>query len=608
MRAFGFSLTVLASVSLLAGCGGGGSHSGGSGGTGMIAVTLQGGTGSASKVTGSAYTLAVYRNDGKEVDKKAVDLSSGGQQIVNFTKLPTGTLRLHVGVSATSGGVETGGVDKVFEGNPAPAPVTVTVGETPTSVAVVPSTVVVAAGSTRPLYTAARNDTTGDYILTSASDWSWSSDTPTVATVGTAGVVTGVAAGSAKVTAAYGGLTGSADVSVTSGTVTHGKWTVMVYMDAANDLWPEAPANIAQMAAIATNPDVRFIIQWKQVKGVGENTNPSFSGTRRYVAKNGASPSLVGDLGSGVDMASPAALRDFVAWSKAKYPADHYALVLWSHGGGWFSTRALPKAVLLKNRAIIYDEDSGNALNFPDVRSALDAGSLDILAYDACLMQGAESLLEFADRAKVIVGSEDDVPGAGYPYQLVFKPFVDSPDAPLTTLAAGMVSAFVNYYKDDSADADWPIQLSALDSSKASAVATALDGLGSALLNAGSSAGAAVGSVRSASTLIERPANYSYYDLNQIAQGFAGQTSLSASIRSAASTLDAAVQSAVIANAGGNGVRAAPNYHGMSIDFSQSGVINASIDNGGYAVGYNHLQLSALTHWNEFLESTTANP
>lgn len=613
MRAIGLTLT-LSIASLLVGCGGGGSHSNpGSSGTGVLAVTLNGDATAATKVAGTAYTVAVYRNDGTEVDKKTVNLSSGASKIVNFTKLPTGTLRLHVGVSTISGGTETGAVDTFFAGNTAAQPVTVSAGEAPTSVAVGPSPTVVAQGSATPLYASARADG-GDYVLTPAAGWTWTSDTTGVATVGATGIVSGLAPGTAKVSAAYGSLSGSAAVSVTSSAVYQGKWTVMVYMDAANDLWSYAYENISQMNAIATNPNVRFVIQWKQVKGLDGNTSPSFSGTRRYVAASSAdgsfSPTLVGDLGSGVDMASPTALHDFVAWTKAKYPADHYALVLWSHGGGWYSTRAVPKAITLKRRAIIYDEESNNYLDFPDVRGALDAGALDILAYDACLMQGAESLLEFSDRTKVIVGDEDDVPGAGYPYHLVFKPFVDSPDSDTKTLAAGMVSAFANYYKDDSNDANWPIQLSALDCSKASAVASALDGLGTALMNEGSSVAATVQKVRSASTRIEPTVGYYFYDLDQVATNFAAQTSLSAATRSAASALSVAVQSATLANAGGNGVRAAPDDHGMSIDFSTSSFLKTydSLNDGYPITGYNHLQLSTLTHWDEFLESGTANP
>ena len=279
--------------------------------------------------------------------------------------------------------------------------------------------------------------------------------------------------------------------------------------------------------------------------------------------------------------------------------------MLWSHGGGWYSTKALTRAA--KRRAIIYDEDSGNYLAFPDVRGALDAASLDILAYDACLMQGAESLAEFADRTKVIVGTEDDTPGPGYPYDRMFAPIVNAPDTTATALAGSMVSTFVNYYRSFSG-VDWPIQMSALDTSKAAAVTGALDGFSQALLNEASTAGPTVKTIRTSLTRIEPSVGYYYYDLDQLATTFASTPSLSANIRTAATNLDAAIASAIIANAGGTGITAAPAFKGLSIEFGRSGTIDATVADGGYAAGYGKLQLSSETHWDEFLESATANP
>jgi hypothetical protein len=35
------------------------------------------------------------------------------------------------------------------------------------------------------------------------------------------------------------------------------------------------------------------------------------------------------------NMGDPQTLVDFVTWSKANYPADHYALYFWGHGWSW---------------------------------------------------------------------------------------------------------------------------------------------------------------------------------------------------------------------------------------------------------------------------------
>ena len=81
------------------------------------------------------------------------------------------------------------------------------------AVIVSPGQVSVEAGQTRQL-TAQVTDDQGNVL--SGRPISYSSDNPAIATVSAAGVVTGVAIGSAKITATSEGKTGTADVSVTA--------------------------------------------------------------------------------------------------------------------------------------------------------------------------------------------------------------------------------------------------------------------------------------------------------------------------------------------------------------------------------------------------------
>ena len=595
---------------LLFGCGGGGGKRPASSGTGTLAIMVDGDAGSSAGPTGTVHTLAVYRSDGTKVDKQSVNLSAGSK-VVTFNGLPTGTLRLHVGLSAAPGGAEVGSIDRTFEGGVAADPIQVEMAQPVQTVEVSPPAATVATGSTTPVYAAGRSGD-GGYVYTAPNGWSYSVADTATATVDASGTVSGVAQGSTSVRATHlaSGAFGTGAIGVFSDAVVQGKWTIMVYMDAANDLFPFAVKNLNQMEAIANNPNVRFVVQWKQVQGLDGNDNPLFSGTRRYLAQydstnvndfdNAIKSTVVKDLGAGVDMASSTELKSFVDWTKAKYPADHYALILWSHGNGWFSRRASALSPV-PPRAIIRDNETNNELAFPDVRRALDDGSLDILGYDACLMQGAESLLEFASKTKYIVGSEDNVPGTGLPYNIVFKPFVDRPDAPEADLAAGIANEFVNTYKNS--NAGFPIHMSVLDTSRAGAVAAALDGLGQALLDGGATTGASMRALRASAQQIEPHDGYFFYDLDQIAALMIARPALGTSVQSAATLLKAALGEAVLTNEGSSD---AANFKGLSIEFSTSGTINNSLS--GYAQGYNRLQLSALTHWNEFLESSTANP
>ena len=618
IRRVGFLSVLLASSAILNGCGGGGGSSSRSvapRGAGVLSVTLDASDATGVGMEGNAYSVAVYRKDGTEVDKKTVDLSSGLRQL-DFSGLPDGILRLHVGVRASAGGAETGALDTMFAGGEAAAPVLVRKTGVPTRVVVASPATSVGVGATERYYAAAR---TGDgaYLLSPPNGFSWATDAPGVALVDASGGVSGVSQGTGTIQATHlaTGLAGTTPVTVLSNGTTRGKWTIMVYMNAANSLYPYAPKNLNQMESIAKDPNVRFVVQWKQVRGLnGTNLDPLFSGTRRYLAaydgtslssaNNPIRSTLVEDLGEDVDMGSTETLREFVAWAKERYPADHYALVLWSHGGGWYSTRA-KETIKVEPRGIVYDEDRGTYLTLPNIRAALPARSLDVLAYDACLMQGVESLLEFADRTSYIVGSEDNVPGAGLPYHLVFKPFVTDPDTPVADLSASMVNAYVERYKNDSS-LGFPLQMSALATAQAPNVQFAIDNLGLALRN-DPNAGSIMRNVRASTTRIEPGDGYYYYDVDQLASVLADRTVLNATTRGAAAALKAAAAGAVVATANGD---SAADFKGMSIDFSPSGVFTyvEPRTNASAQRAYGDLKLASLTAWDEFLASATANP
>ncbi len=594
-------VTITASA-LLAGCGGGGSHN--SSGTGVLSVSIEGDAGSASGPIGTSHHLVVYRTDGTIVDEKTVDLSSGTRQ-VNFSNLPAGTLHLHIGLAATTGGLEIGAVDTTVPGASAPPPVVVTMAQTVSTVQVLPASTSVDVGATQQFYAAAKT-ADGKFVYSAPAAWTWSSDTPAFATVTSTGTVTGVAVGGSTITALYvpSSINGTASVSVTSDVPTRSKWTIMVFLNASNTLYPYAVQNMNQIEKIANNPDVRFVVQWKQVRGLDGNDDPLFSGTRRYLAAydstslsssaNTIKSNLIQDLGDGIDMGSSDTLANFISWTKSKYPADHYAIVLWNHGAGWNT----PRAARLISRGISYDDESGNHMDPWDVNTALAGQHFDVLAYDACLMQGAEDLLEIADKSDYIVGSEENTPGPGYPYHLVFKPFVDTPDTAVPDLAKSLVTAYQSYYASDPTWKTQQLHQSVLDTSKVVAFRNALDTLGSALVTNASTVGPVMNSIRSACGRIAPGDGYTYYDLDQVSEQIAAQTT--GTTVTAANALRTAIADMTVLSQG--------NSHGLfmkgvSIEFGHSASMN-----GTYGSLYSNLKLANLTHWDEFLTNPTANP
>jgi hypothetical protein len=482
LQRFTLGLWFAVLVCLLAGCGGGGGGGGGSAKFTAIADYTNFGTG----LSGASTKWEFFNSSGVLLEipeltfpSNVIDRTASIPETRVFNNIPKGTYHLRVslyqGVQATGNLV--GVVDEEIQFN-GKLTYRVAIGTDPTSVRVTPPTATVVAGKTRQFFATARNSANvPTFVAPGSIDWSVLGG---VLSVDEDGIVTGEAVGSGSVIGKHvpSGLQGGATVTVTSGSATNGKWTIMVFINAANDLYPFSDLNVNQMEEVAGNPDVRFVVQWKQSDGFWVNPNdpPTFTGTRRYLVKpdttGNIASELVQDLGAGVDMGSPATMLEFLNWAKTNYPADRYAFVVWNHGNGW---RRSPDSQ--PTRAVSYDDEFGTSIQTWQLAQALGSNQFDILSWDASLMQMIEVAYEVQDHADYVVGSEESPPGAGLPYDLVFGPFRDNPDA--TTLALsknfvdGMLAAYGNSGK---------ITQSVLDATQLPALANALSQLGTAMI------------------------------------------------------------------------------------------------------------------------------
>jgi hypothetical protein len=130
-------------------------------------------------------------------------------------------------------------------------------------------------------------------------------------------------------------------LTATSGSTTK-KWTIMVYMNADNNLESDGIADFNEMEAVGSTSDFNIVVQIDRASGY-DATNGDWTTCRRYYVTQDANTStissqLIQDLGE-VDMGSYSTLVSFVDWAKTNYPADNYFLVCWDHGDGWYSNR-----------------------------------------------------------------------------------------------------------------------------------------------------------------------------------------------------------------------------------------------------------------------------
>ncbi|MCW5937812.1 MAG: hypothetical protein KIT11_10965 [Fimbriimonadaceae bacterium] len=412
-----------------------------------------------------------------------------------------------------------------------------------------------------------------------------------VGTIDGAGLFTGTTAGAGSIRATVGdGVSATASVTVQPFVIKQGKWTVLVYMNAANDLYPYSDLNMNQMEQVAVNDDVRFVVQWKQSRSAFPGS--TFDGVRRYLVRPGLDPNLIESelvqdklvdvQGDNLDMGQAQTLNDFIAWGKQFYPADRYVLVVWNHGNGW---QRRPERD--RTRAFSYDDQYGTSIQIWQMGQALAGQHFDVIAWDASLMQMAEVAYEARGHADFIVGSEESPPAEGYPYHLVFAPFVDNPSAPARTLTKGFVDGMVT----DPRYLGRKITQSVLETSKLPAVASAVDSLAEALILNRAAVAAAVTTSRQQSQSYSPTSLRTYRDLVDVCQRLKA-AGVPSDVGQAATAVESAVKGAVVWE-GHNSQSSHSN--GLAIDFSRAA------DFVGLRSEYIRLKFAQDTRWDEWL-------
>jgi hypothetical protein len=108
-----------------------------------------------------------------------------------------------------------------------------------------------------------------------------------------------------------------------------------------------------------------------------------------------------------VNSGSAAFVGTFLTWTGKNFPTQQKMLVLADHGGGIV-------------RGIMVDDSSGHAgIDIPDLAGVLQQQPVDILAFDACLMQMLEVSYELRQGTKVVVAAESVTYAGSWPYAQV---------------------------------------------------------------------------------------------------------------------------------------------------------------------------------------------
>jgi hypothetical protein len=397
------------------------------------------------------------------------------------------------------------------------------------------------------------------------------------------------------------------------------KWTILVYMNAANDLEEYGPLNVNQMEQFGSSADLNIVVQFKRIKGRFSTADGDWGDTRRYYVtkdddssrtnslwlseRNAASPAGKADMGS------PDTMQDFIKWGLETYPAERYCLVVWNHGAGWRSqkvpgaNRATTTRAQYNGRGVSYDDEfednNGYSSHIETVEMprAFDMGGgrkWDLLAFDSSLMQMAEVAYEIRDKARYIVGSQESPPGEGYPYDLVLRDLTANLGMDGRALGFSFARSMLTSYGPNS-----DITNSVLDTSKVGAIAPAVDALGSALSSARSAYAGQISNAREASE------NYAYSenrDLRHFLQNLQQRSVTNdGRVRAAVDQVNNALDDAILFTNHGN---AHPKSQGLAI-FLPSPFQYRKVDQeqaDGFGQRYGEIAFAkAAPNWQSFL-------
>ncbi|MFC2072818.1 clostripain-related cysteine peptidase [Chloroflexota bacterium] len=355
-------------------------------------------------------------------------------------------------------------------------------------------------------------------------------------------------------------------------------WTFMVYMAADNNLDPAGVDDLNEMEVVGSTDNVNIVVlsdRW------GSGDTNIYYVTSDNDTDNVTSPVVPGPPAE-VNMGDPNTLVNFVEWTKSNYPADHYALVLWNHGSGWREP-AIPEAL---PSGVAWDDTSGgDYITTLELGSALsqifvDAGEtpLDIVGFDACLMEMAEIACEIEDYISIMVGSEEVEPVDGWPYDTILTELTLNPASTHEALATTIVNQYMASYGTAGIET-----MSALDLAQVPVLTAAITAFADSMVASGE-----WDNILTARALTESFNNPAYIDLYDFAGNIQGQVSDNTVQTNALAVMDA-VTNAIIAE--GHGIYH-PNVHGLSIYFPMSGAIDAN---------YYGLAFALDTTWDEFL-------
>jgi len=232
------------------------------------------------------------------------------------------------------------------------------------------------------------------------------------------------------------------------------EWTVMVYLDGDNDLENAAIDDFLEMSSVGSDENIKIVVQFDRTNGY-DTSYGNWTICHRFYITSGITPeesNAISDWGDEqggreVNMGDPVTLTDFINWAKENYPASHYALILWNHGGGWRNLYQPPGKKPPMIKEVCYDDTSNDYLSVKEVKEAIENSEIekfDLIGFDACLMGMIEVTDEIKNEGSVLVASEETELSTGWDYETIFENLEKNPDSSPYQLGEIIVNSFTD--------------------------------------------------------------------------------------------------------------------------------------------------------------------
>jgi len=364
------------------------------------------------------------------------------------------------------------------------------------------------------------------------------------------------------------------------------EWTFLIYLNGNNSLDTYGSLNINQMEAVGSSDKVNVVVQWASMSQT--------SVKRLYIQKdsdpNTVTSPVVQDMGP-VDMGDWHSLADFIQWGAKTYPAKHYFVDVWDHGGGWH-LKSFGGGV--RAHDISWDDKSGHVIKTEELGLVMAQAAqaighkVEIFGTDACLMSMGEVVAEMTDSVEVFTGSQETEPDAGWPYEALLNRWNAMSDATPAAVGAALAEEYVKSYEGGS-NGTQEVTFSALDLSKFTAFTDSIRDLGKEVSAFSAS------DKTSFETAVSQTQSYAYADYVDVID-LADNTQKSG-LKVASKTLDNvrnAVQGLVISN---HTTSTYTRSHGISLWAPDQ------YNYQDYIARYKGLKFHAETQWGDALTS-----